>query len=33
MANMIRAFSNFESNIVSVERINEYCDLDHEVHF
>ena len=27
---MVRTFSDFESNIVSVERVNEYCDLPHE---
>jgi hypothetical protein len=28
---MVRAFSDFESNIVSVERVDEYCELKHEV--
>lgn len=27
---MVRSFSDFESNIVSVERVDEYCNLDHE---
>jgi hypothetical protein len=33
LANMTRMFSSFESNIVSVERINEYCNVEHEVNF
>jgi hypothetical protein len=28
---VIRSFSEFEANLVSVERIQEYCDLPHEV--
>lgn len=28
---MVKAFSEFESSLTAVERIKEYCDLDHEV--
>lgn len=28
---MVKAFSEFESNLTAVERIKEYCDLEHEV--
>nr|QUF59448.1 ATP-binding cassette transporter Abcc1-4 [Brachionus angularis] len=27
---MVRSFSDFESNLISVERIREYCELPHE---
>lgn len=28
---MVRSFSDFEANLTSVERIQEYCDLPQEV--
>jgi ATP-binding cassette subfamily C (CFTR/MRP) protein 1 len=27
---MVKGLSEFESNLTSIERIKEYCDLDHE---
>ena len=29
---MVRSFSDFEANLTSVERIQEYCDLPQEVY-
>ena len=28
---MVRQFSDFETNLTSVERVKEYCDLCHDV--
>jgi hypothetical protein len=30
---MVRAFSDFETNLTSVERVKEYCDLSHDVFY